>query len=79
MRNSAADDLTIYCVYVRPRDYPRHVVVRPWTLKGQRMEASAEALLFETLEDARDHLNGLGLFNLGRYVQDDPAIAEAWI
>lgn len=67
----------IYVVYDHPRDYPHCFVCRVWY--GERICAGTPHMIATTLEEIRDALEALGLVNIGRYAEDDPAIREAWV
>lgn len=64
----------VWVIYDHPKDHPSHFVVRRWI--GETPDN--KALLCETLEQARESLPP-GLFNLGRFQQDDACILESWI
>lgn len=70
--------LTQYVIYENPADYPNKFVLRIWTINGGKTIADASVILTDTLEEARSHIPQ-GLFNLGRYEQDDPVIREVWM
>lgn len=70
-----------WVIYDRPSDYPSHFVVRKhYILPGPAREtvAAARCELCGSLAEARAVIPP-GLINLGRFNQDDPAIAEVWI
>jgi hypothetical protein len=70
--------LTLWVIYESPSDYPGKVVLRRQHATRQCVEIDPEAFIFDSVEEAREHLP-LGLYNLGRYDMDDPAIVEVWI
>lgn len=71
--------LTVWVIYKQPKDFPTS-----WVLRGQDARADgsiaphAASHVASTLEGARRGLPP-GLFNLGRYADDDPAIYECWL
>ena len=67
----------IYVVYDHPRDYPRSFVCRVWY--GERICGGTPHMIAATIEEIRDALQSLGLVNMGRFAEDDPAIREVWI
>jgi hypothetical protein len=71
--------LTFWTIYDHPLDYPNDYVVRAWdvTRKGENIPRET-ATRHASLEDARRSLP-LGLYKLGRFKEDDPAIAEVWL
>ena len=66
--------LTLWTVYYNAADYPGKYVVRAWDVATPRPECSVH----ETLAEARAALPR-GLFNLGRFAEDDPVIVETWV
>ncbi|HXJ60733.1 MAG TPA: hypothetical protein VNU68_29160 [Verrucomicrobiae bacterium] len=69
--------LSIWTIYERPKDYPRHFVVRRWTI-GAGQERAHECQLADTLEEARKLVPPL-LIRLDRQPNDDPVIVENWL
>lgn len=67
--------LNLYVIYGSPTDYPDQFVVRRW----ENNEPKELVGLANTLKEARELLPQTGLYNLGRYMDDDPAIEEVWI
>jgi hypothetical protein len=66
----------MYVVYDHPRDFPEVFVCRVWYGRA----ASADPFMTAaTLDEIRDALEERGLVNIGRYAEDDPAIAEVWV
>jgi hypothetical protein len=66
----------LYVVYDHPRDYPDEFVVRRWRMdRPERGEPFARGA---SIEDVRAALPS-GLYNLGRYANDDPVVAEVWV
>lgn len=66
--------MDFYVIYDHPRDYPDEVVCRWWRPEG----AGPIVARGETVEEVREQLPE-GLVNIGRFRDDDPAIAEVWI
>lgn len=73
-----AETISQYAIYDHPRDFPDHFVVREWLIKDGQVTPAEECWLTQTLEDARA-LIPRGMYNFGRYPQDDPVIVEVWI
>lgn len=71
--------LQFWVIYDRPTDHPNHIVVRVWDLMcDNTLVPRQEATFYETIEAAQKNLPP-GLYNIGRFEKDDPAIAEVWI
>lgn len=68
-------DLPLYVIYSDPLDAPGKFVLRRHV--GERPDP-APAAVVDSLEACRAALPP-GLFNLGRYDEDDPKIVEVWI
>lgn len=66
---------SIYAIYNHPSDFPNSWVVREWRRDKSYPE---EALLFETLREARQSLP-TGLTLVSRDAQDDLVIFETWL
>jgi hypothetical protein len=75
---SNGHSLAMYVVYDHPADHPHHYVLRRQDVRGGRVSVAKEAVLFSTIEGARNWCKKLGLVSIGRMPQDDPAIAEVW-
>lgn len=71
-------ELSCWTIYKKPKDYPNNFVVRRHRITPGHSEPTADFALFETLEDAREHIPD-GCMNLGRFPEDDPVIAETWM
>jgi hypothetical protein len=65
----------VWSVYDKPLDFPTKVVVRKW----HGIAPTLDAMLFDTLEEAREHLAERGLINVGRNESDQTQIVESWI
>jgi len=64
----------IFTIYRNPRDFfPGRTVVRAW----YGNVPSPAFLVLDSVDDARAVLRGL--YCLGRFDNDDPAIVESWI
>jgi len=73
------DDLVLYVVFGRPRDYPGEFVVRRWSGRHNTpLDLGEPFARGKTLGDVRRALPA-GLFNLGRQPMDDPWIVEVWV
>jgi hypothetical protein len=73
------DDLTMWTIYERPKDFPGGFVVRPWTLtRGGRGPVPGAAYTARSLEEARGHVPP-GLYRQDRAPDDDGAIVETWL
>lgn len=76
-----SDDLVMYTIYDRPKDYPLGVVIRRW----RATKASPEPVPDETpfrlcisVQEARQYIP-LGLVCFRRAETDDPCIVETWL
>lgn len=72
--------LPLYVLYRKPKDYPdefvcRRHIVYPGVMTGIEQSLFARA---ETLDELRAKLPS-HLVNIGRYADDDAAIAEVWV
>ena len=72
------NELSMYVVYNRPKDFPNNFVVRRWIIHPGQVEGGELIGVADDLSKAR-RLLPEGLHNLGRYIQDDPCIEEVWI
>ena len=70
--------LTLYTIYHNPSDYPGKYVMRPSTIGERGLLTLGDAVVSDTLEEARATVPPF-LFNLGRMRGDDPVIAEVWV
>ena len=72
--------LEMWVIYDHPTDMPDYFVVRRWTvfLADGKTEPERECCVANTIEQARQHVPQ-GKYNIGRYRQDDPKIAEVWL
>lgn len=72
--------MSFWVIYDHPRDYPDHIMMRVWKVVpgNPNPVPQGDARLFDNIEQARESLPK-GLYNIGRYEQDDPNIAEVWI
>lgn len=75
---TGAEDLPVYVIYEKPRDYPKHFVVRQQIVKRDGTIADGPCELAATLEEAR-RLVPAGLVRFVRDAVDDPVIVETWI
>ena len=73
-----ANELNMYVVYNKPKDFPNNVVVRRWIILAGQVKRGDLIGVADDLEKARLLLPE-GLHNLGRYMEDDPCIEEVWI
>lgn len=67
-----------YCIYDRPVDYPKHVVVRRWFAQPGSLRAEVEPRLADSLEEARAQVPPEASTNV-RVEGDDPALIEVWV
>jgi len=74
----------MFVLYVRPRDYPEHVIVRRWTLTDVSLDFVVDrgmpCLMGAELRNVRFILRALhpGLARAALDRRDDPQIAEIW-
>jgi hypothetical protein len=72
--------LVFLVVYLRPRDYPWHVVVRAqWINMDGEIEVAPVACLYGTITEAMQDCDGYGLTWLPRQRGDDPHIFGTWL
>jgi hypothetical protein len=73
--------LRVLVVYDHPLDFPRHVVVREWAVLPGRLEPDPVAVLFESVQKAREAIavNAPGATLIPRAAGDDPVIVESWL
>lgn len=67
--------MTIFVVYLNPRDYPGRFVVRRW--RGLFADIVPTAVV-DTLEQARAAVPR-GLTCVAPHCDDDPVIVETWL
>ena len=70
-------ELIQWVIYFDPSDYPGKYVARKWIVASGRIAATQVSYMSDSLEDARRHIPD-GMFNLGRFANDDPKIVEVW-
>ena len=73
-----SDKLAVWVIYKYPKEYPKHYVVRAQYLNKDGSICFGKAMLYDSLEEARDFLPQ-GLYPIQRDPQDDPVILEYWI
>ena len=72
--------LTIWTVYRNSRDFPRHIVVRPFVATPDNETYFHRCCcVYNSLDEARADLEAMDLLNIGRYPEDEPQIVESWI
>jgi hypothetical protein len=70
---------TLWTVYNRPVDYPKHFVARRFEVQpGGRLVTTDDVLTGETLDGVREQLPR-GLHRVVRQPGDLPSIMETWI
>jgi hypothetical protein len=67
-----------WTIYDHPLDAPLGYVLRSWLIGRDRGIPNLISCGSTDLRLLRDTLPP-GLYNLGRYAEDDPAILEVWI
>jgi hypothetical protein len=70
-----APQLTVYVVYDSPRDCPGRFVVRT----RHNETPGAVAMITESYDEVLELMEGLGLYRIPRYPDDDVAIKEVWL
>lgn len=70
------DALIMYCIYVKPADYPDKIVTRKFIVTDKA--EPADHLVHDTVEQARQALPA-GLYRIPRNTRDEPQILETWI
>jgi hypothetical protein len=71
--------LSMYTVYDRPRDFPRHIVVREFICDAGGARPKPFACLYDSLQDVRREMRARALFCMPRAPEDDPKIVEVWL
>jgi hypothetical protein len=72
--------MSLLVVYNRPRDFPRHVVVREQVAERDgTIKIAYTACLYDTLEEAMWDCDLAGLTFLARHPDDDATIVGVWI
>lgn len=67
-----------YVIYEKPSDFPKHWVVRKYSIKGDMGVVAHDADIFDTLAGAREHIPP-GRIRFERVDSDDYIIVETWI
>ncbi len=76
--NEHPEDLPMWTIYEKPRDYPNNFVVRKHIVRQGETFPTNTFMVTSTLKQARLCLPP-GLFNLGRQPEDEPQIVETWV
>lgn len=69
--------MTLWVIYHNQSDHPGKFVVRRWWV-GESISCDRHEILTDTLDSARQWIPA-GLYRVGRRVDDDSSLAEAWI
>ena len=73
----AESELRMFTIFDRPTDYPRHFVVRAFTIAVGGPVPNDRVQLADSLDEARA-LIPEGLACMTRSPEDDPVIVETW-
>ena len=72
--------LTMWTVYDHPRDFQRHVVVRPsFALPDGRQAVYRIVCLYDTIDEAHADCEAKGLHYIPRWAEDDEVIVGVWL
>lgn len=71
--------LSLWTVYMQPRDFPDHFVARRWETSGVGARPTDEVLIHVELEGVREQLRRRDLTPIPRMAGDDPVILETWL
>ena len=71
-------ELSMWVIYEKPRDYPQSFVVRRWRVVAERVIATQEFSVHDTLEQAREGVP-VWCARIDRDPEDDPVIVESWL
>ena len=75
-----SDGLRMYQIFRRPDDYPRHYVVRGFTIeRGRILPDALPHCVCDRLAQARDSLPDGVAVRLPREDDDLPSIVESWV
>ena len=81
-----SSELSMWCVYEKPRDFPRCFVARRFVITQTAPTRAAalptsDVVVSRNLDDLREQLalRWPGLVRLARDPNDDPVIVETWI
>jgi len=74
----SAEDLSIWVVYERPRDYPTSYVVRRHAISQGGSYGMGDLSVHATLDEARAAIPSWTV-RLERDPNDEPQILESWI
>lgn len=77
LQNEPRNRFLLWTIYVRPKDFPDKVIVRPH-IADETYGPLPYHIEANSVEEARAMLPS-GLHYLGRDKRDDPAIYEVWI
>lgn len=81
IRDIGPSVITLHVIYARPRDLP----MVPFVVRAQTVHRCGaivphrECHVFQTLGEAREHCERLGLFQMARDPGDEPQIVESWM
>lgn len=68
----------MWVIYFDPLDYPQKWVVRRWSIGEGKVEADREAIIYTTLQEARNSLPWQASTRLNRAPCDEKQIIEMW-
>jgi hypothetical protein len=72
------NDLIMWTVYEKPRDYPNDFVARAFAIRRGGMVPLERIIVAPTLNALRARMP-FGLYRLPREPADDPIIVETWL
>lgn len=72
--------MTIWVGYERPKDFPGTILVaRKWQIEKGKSLPTEETLIFESIEQAHEYFETMGLVFVARSVLDDDCILGSWL
>lgn len=71
-------EMSQWVIYDHPRDYPTKYVLRRWNISANRMIATDDVAVADSLAEIREMVPQ-GLYQIPRCTDDDPCIVEVWL
>lgn len=79
-RSGPSDDLVMWTVYDRPKDFPNNFVARKWLIDHEGHAISTGNLMVcHDLAMIHFQLTNMGLHRIERDRNDDACIVESWV
>lgn len=70
--------MTTWSIFIRPDDFPDHIVLRRFIVEPGVVTPSPVAGLYDSVAEAYEDIPD-GLFNMGRHPSDVPCLYETWL